>query len=178
MTYSHIGEQSRRIAGCGLRIVPASDQSEALALLAREVNGFIESFELDSEDGKTEVVSPEGVVFAPTFPKRTRLDPGFFDYVSASRVALDRVAIQQISDNGWALDLYIWLATELPALAAPLQISWPMFFEGFGDQGPRHRIKAKALSTLPLVAAVYPDARIRVDQDGLLLLPSPPAMFA
>jgi hypothetical protein len=177
MSYHHVGEQSRRLAGCGVRIVASDDPSAEL--LAAEVRGFISSFEIEQSGGAMETLSPDQMAHSAIFPKRVVLDPGFFAYVSKHEVILDRVAIQQVSDNGWALDLYIWLATELPRLAAPLYLPWSfLYHEGYADHGPMYRIKAKLISTLPLVAAIYPEARLRIEDDGLWLLPSPAPLSA
>jgi len=172
MSYNHIGEQSRRIADCQLRIFAAEDASPHLST-SPEVGAFISAFEMEMADGTTEIALPGTINDVQIFPKRALLDPGFFAYVCKNQVALDRLAIEQISDNGWALDLYIWLAMELPSLTGKRQIPWSVICnDGFGDRGPAYRIKAKLLNTLPLVAAIYPSAHIAVNTDGLLLSPS------
>jgi hypothetical protein len=173
MSYNHIGEQGRRIADCGLRIIATEDALPSAPTFP-DARAFIAAFEMEQADGETEIALPGTINDIPLFPKRALLDPGFYAYVCKNQVALDRLAIDQIGDNGWALDLYIWLATELPSLTETRQIPWSVICrDGLGDRGPAHRIKAKLLKTLPLVAAIYPSARITTNADGLLLSPSP-----
>jgi hypothetical protein len=176
MSYALVGEQSRRIAGCGLRVVQGNLEDVAGPQPEPEVRAFISGFELETDDGSPIFASPQDAEHTPVFPRCAFLDPGFFRHVLENRVVLDRAALQQISDNGWALDLYIWLASELPSLSEPVRHSWTTIWrDGFADHGPKHRIKAKIIATLPLAAAVYPAARFIVENDGIVLIPSAPA---
>jgi hypothetical protein len=171
MTYRHIGEQARRIGSCRLRIAPADGDAEA----AGGVRAFVEGHEYadaPSASGLEAATWPSG-----PFPTKVMLDRAFYDHVTARPIALDLVAVRQIGDNSWALDVYIWLAGILPDLAAPMRISWDHFFEriDFG-YAQKRKIRAKVLETLPLVKAVYPEAELSIEGDDLLFAPSPRAV--
>lgn len=165
MTYRHFADQTRRIGCTRLQIVESGgEQREILPpcpLVAQLVVG---------ED----IVIPAEQPIPGAFPRRVILDPAFFAHITAHSFPLDRLAIRLISDNGWALDLYAWLAATLPGLDAPRRIPWPTLCDDwFAGHGERRKIKAKLLDTLPLVVAVYAAAHVEVDAEGLILHPSP-----
>jgi hypothetical protein len=176
MSYIQATDQGRRLGDCAVAACNVGGEVQQGTPAAR-IRSFIAGTDLDAP-----YAAVGGRYHAPPdigsiCPRRVFLDAGFFDYARTRHFAVDRLAIQQISNNGWAIDVYLWLASWLPSLAAPLQISWfEVCRNGFGDHGPLHKIKAKLLSTLPLVIAVYPQARISVHTDGMLLRPSPPAI--
>jgi hypothetical protein len=75
-----------------------------------------------------------------------------------------------------AIDLYIWLAYRLHVLSAPLTITWPALHGQFGEGYKEVRFfRRDVLPSLRLALAVYPEARVGIDEKkGLTLLPSPP----
>lgn len=168
MTYRHVAEQARRIASCCLQIThaegpPGLSESfvEALAYAgAGDISGRAAATAGDRAD----------------FPSKVVLSKAFYDHVAARPTPLNLTAVRLLSDNSWALDLYVWLAAVLPDLPGPTRVSWDRLFEriDFG-YAERRKIRAKLLDTWSLVNAVYPEARLGVEREGLVFAPSPPA---
>ena len=74
-----------------------------------------------------------------------------------------------------ALDIYCWLAYRLHVIKEPRPISWRALMGQFGG-GYREifHFKPRFLENLALALAVYSDARVEVDERGLLLKHSRP----
>ena len=109
------------------------------------------------------------------FVERARLSEGFFEQLKRHPVPLEEPAIRAVNNNSMALDLYAWLAYRLHALKGPTPVSWralkPQFGMGFGRMD---NFRARFLDNLKLTLAVYPAARVEVDEAGLILHPSRP----
>ncbi len=74
-----------------------------------------------------------------------------------------------------SLDLYVWLAWRLHSLTKATPISWAAVYQQFGS-GYAHRFHFKAgfMDSLAAALAAYPEARVDIDETGILLHPSPP----
>ena len=73
------------------------------------------------------------------------------------------------------LDLYVWLAYRLHVLAKPTAIRWARLHQQFGAGFKSQRqFKPTFISNLKLALAVYPEAGVEVDDEGVRLLPSRP----
>jgi hypothetical protein len=109
------------------------------------------------------------------FVETARLSEGFYAQLQRHPVPLEDAAIRAINNNSMALDIYAWLAYRLHVLAAARRISWnalkPQFGGGFarGDH-----FKEQFLINLRLAMAVYPDAKVDVEEGGLVLHSSRP----
>jgi hypothetical protein len=77
-----------------------------------------------------------------------------------------------------AIDLYVWLAYRLHHLQKPTRVPWPAVYRQFGTgfAVPR-QFKVHARSALALALAAYPEAQVRVDDEAITLLPSPPPVL-
>jgi hypothetical protein len=76
-----------------------------------------------------------------------------------------------------SIDIYIWLAYRLHSLTKPTPISWPAIYTQFGSGFALMRqAKPKFIDALQLALAVYPEARVDVEKQGLVLHPSAPAV--
>jgi hypothetical protein len=75
-----------------------------------------------------------------------------------------------------AIDLYIWLAYRLHVLSSPLSVTWLALHGQFGEGYKEVRFfRRDVLPSLRLALAVYPEARVEIDEKkGLTLLPSRP----
>ena len=75
------------------------------------------------------------------------------------------------------VDVYIWLACRLHSLAKTTPVSWLAVHRQFGA-GFRfvRQIKPTFLEALTLALAVYPEAHVDADKNGITLHPSPPAV--
>jgi hypothetical protein len=111
------------------------------------------------------------------FVERARLSEVFYEQLRRHPVPIEDAAIRAISNNSMALDAYAWLAYRLHALQAPRTVSWKALKEQFGHAfGRMDNFKMRFLETLRLALAVYRAARVDVEDRGLVLHPSPPAV--
>jgi hypothetical protein len=76
-----------------------------------------------------------------------------------------------------SLDLYAWATRRVSYLKKPLRISWASFQLSFGagyaetPQG-KSRFRGNAIEALRRVKVVYPQLKIEIQRDGILLFPS------
>ena len=71
------------------------------------------------------------------------------------------------------LDVYAWLVHRLFHLGKPSMVSWSQLSLQFGHSYREPRtFRRFFLDSLKRVAAVYPEAKLRTSDAGILLLPS------
>ena len=156
-----VREQAERISRCKLSFEVKAGVSKGL------VNQTIvdTAIFLDLDD------ETQGSLFV----ERARLSEGFFEQLKRHPVPLEEPAIRAVNNNSMALDLYAWLAYRLHALKGPTPVSWralkPQFGMGFGRMD---NFRARFLDNLKLALAVYPAARVEMEEAGLILHPSRP----
>ena len=92
---------------------------------------------------------------------RVRLDEGFWRSLRTHPVPVREESIRAIGTRSLAIDVYIWLAYRLHALAKSTPVSWTAIHAQFGA-GFRHvrQIKPTFTEALSLALAVYPEARV------------------
>jgi hypothetical protein len=111
----------------------------------------------------------------PLFAQHARLSEAFFESLKRHPVPLEESAIRAIANNSMALDVYAWLAYRLHVLAKPTPVSWKALKQQFGAGFSRiDNFKVTFVSNLRLATAVYRDAKIEDDSQGLVLHPSRP----
>ena len=109
------------------------------------------------------------------FVETVRLSQSFYDALCKHPVPLWEPALRQIQNNSMALDLYVWLAYRLHVLSKPTSIHWPKLHEQFGGGFKALRqFKPTLIENLKLALAVYPEAVVELEPNGLRLIPSPP----
>jgi hypothetical protein len=111
------------------------------------------------------------------FAQTARLSELFFEGLKRHPVPIEEAAIGAISNNSMAIDIYVWLAYRLHSLSKPTPLSWRALKTQFGAGfAQMNNFKAKFLPNLRLAMAVYPDARVMVEESGkgLVLHPSKP----
>jgi len=90
-------------------------------------------------------------------------------------VPLEEAAIRAINNNSMALDIYAWLAYRLHVLSSIRAVTWKALRPQFGGGVERdNNFKAQFLTNLRLALAVYRDAKVEVEDTGLVLHPSRP----
>jgi hypothetical protein len=101
---------------------------------------------------------------------RVRLDDGFWRSLRDHPVPVREEAIKAIGTRSLAIDVYIWLAYRLHSLMKSTPVSWPAVHGQFGA-GFRlvRQIKPTFSEALSLALAVYPEARVDVEKDGIVL---------
>ena len=162
-TYQIVREQSRRISRCRLTFFRQSETAEIVT------NGaFVRDAILP--------LNPDAPEQLPLWQERVRLDEGFYQSLIDHPLPLREAAIRQISNRSMAIDLYIWLAYRLHVLRAPVEIGWPALRRQFGESYAQLRFfRRDAIAPLRLALAVYPEARVTIDEKaGVVLYPSPP----
>ncbi len=105
------------------------------------------------------------------------LSQRFFEQLVEAPVPLDLRAIKALKRSPLSLDLYAWATRRVSYLKRPLSISWASFQLSFGAdyaetaQG-RSRFRGNAIEALARVKVVYPQLKIEIKRDGVLLYPS------
>jgi hypothetical protein len=162
-TYQIVREQSRRISRCRLTFFRRTAHAELVT------NGaFVRDAILP--------LDPDSSAQLPLWQERVRLDEGFYQSLIDHPLPLREAAIRRISNRSMAIDLYVWLAYRLHILSGPLEVGWPALRRQFGEGYKELRLfRRDVLPSLRLALAVYPEARVTVDeQRGLTLHPSTP----
>lgn len=156
-------EQATRIAACSLRFFWEGEDSSRF-----DKGGFVRSglrFHLGSAEDQQEGLWQDRVV----------LDEVFYEALQKHPVPLREAALRQLSDRSTSLDLYIWLAYRLHTLKGRTPVRWAALREQFGSGyakiGAFKRDFIKALG--PAVAA-YPEAKVELAEEGVVLFPSLP----
>jgi hypothetical protein len=165
-TYQLVTEQARRISAC--RLTFFSDRENGAE--ARHNGAFVQ-----------DAISLSGVISDETQPSlwqdRVRLDAGFWRSLQEHPVPIREESLKAIGTRSLAIDVYIWLAYRLHSLSKPTPVSWAAIHAQFGA-GFRliRQIKPTFIEALQLALAVYPEARVDIEKEGVVLHPSPPAI--
>jgi hypothetical protein len=114
------------------------------------------------------------------WPSTVRLSLDYWESLKAHAVPLMESHIAALSHSGMGLDIYAWLAQRLHRVPAgkPAMVSWPILQVQFGGeiQGLRNFRRMFRIA-LKQVLALYRDAKIEVDGQGLTLHPSKPVVM-
>jgi hypothetical protein len=164
-TYQLVTEQARRISGCRLTFFTNRENGAE----SRHNGAFVQ-----------DAISLSGVMDdeQPTlWQDRVRLDEGFWRSLRDHPVPVREEAIKAIGTRSLAIDIYIWLAYRLHALPKITAVSWIAIHAQFGA-GFRlvRQIKPTFMDALSVALAVYPEARVDVEKEGVVLHPSAPAV--
>jgi hypothetical protein len=159
-----VREQTERISRC--RLTFEVRQGNRLGLANQSIIDTAIFLEPTEEEA-------QGSIFAQT----ARLSELFFEGLKRHPVPIEEAAIGAISNNSMAIDVYVWLAYRLHSLTKPTPMSWHATKSQFGAAfGAMNNFRKVFLPNLRLALAVYPDARVEVDEagKGLVLHPSKP----
>ena len=160
-SYNAVRDQAERLARCRLTFHITS------GAIAGLVNQTIVDSALFLESNE----DTQGVRFV----ERARLGEGFFEQLERHAVPLEEAAVRAVSNNSMALDAYAWLAYRLHSLSAPRPISWRALRGQFGAGFNRSdNFRTHFSANLKLALAVYPAARVDIEEGGLVLHPSRP----
>lgn len=176
MGLSHGGEtaralrdQARRISACHIRFFWSSTDE-----VGRRGDGFHrggiidDGFFFRDEDKGDE---RQGALFED----EVTLDAAFYDALRQHPVPLLESAVRLLKEKSLALDLYVWLAYRLHSLKQPATVSWASLFAQFGGGFKLIRqFKPYFVEALSAAVAAYPDARIGVEAEGIVMHPSRP----
>lgn len=161
-TYRDIREQASRISACNLTF--AWEDTNTLG------------FEKDSiVKGGIHLSTATDPSQGSIWEDRVLLSEAYFRELKAHPVPIWEPALKHIQNNSSSIDIYIWLAYRLHSLSRPTSLTWQAVFEQFGAGYARLRdFRKRFQDALQLALAVYPDARVEVEEQGLFLHPSPP----
>ena len=163
-TYQLVTEQARRISACRLTFFTELANAEL-----RSNGAFVQSS--ISLAGVTDENQPT------LWQDRVRLDEGFWRSLKEHPVPVREEALRAIGTRSLAIDVYIWLAYRLHALTKATPITWTAIHAQFGAGFKLVRqIKPTFLEALQLALAVYPEAHVDVEEQGIVLHPSLPAI--
>jgi hypothetical protein len=163
-----IREQTERISRC--RLTFEVRQGNRIGLANQSIVDsaiFLEPTEDDAQ----------GSLFVQT----AQLSDAFFESLRKHPVPIEEAALGAISNNSMAIDIYVWLAYRLHSLSKPTPLSWQAVKAQFGSGfGAMNNFRRTFLPNLRLAMAVYPAARVDVDEagKGLILHPSKPPVAA
>lgn len=167
-TYGRVWDQARRIAACNLVFSWQRDDGRADFVKDNFVTrgAFTLDF-LDLDPGQPRLWEDE-----------VMLGENFYKQLTAHPVPILEQALREISNNSVAIDTYIWLAYRLHSLTKPTTIRWPALAAQFGSNYTRERdFKRGFRDPLKLALAVYPDAKVDINDDGLVLYPCRPPVL-
>jgi hypothetical protein len=121
--------------------------------------------------------TPQKLPQAPVAKSSVTLSQKFFEQLVEAPVPLDLRAIKALKRSPLSLDLYAWATRRVSYLKRPLRISWASFQLSFGagyaetPQG-KSRFRGNAIEALRRVKCVYPQLKIEIQNDGVMLFPS------
>jgi len=169
-TASALREQARRIATCTMRFSwqtqgKPGDKASTMMTNERIIKSGLFFHDGSQSDSRQETF----------FEDRVLLDSDFFEQLRRHPVPLRDAAIHQLKDSSTALDIYVWLAYRLHHLTHHTPIEWRNLYQQFGA-GYRHKWawKPKFIQALREAVAAYPEAMVDVEDDCIVLHPSPP----
>lgn len=157
-------EQLNRLAACRMQICMASDRGVSIVNPSPVVKRFDLWFPTDS---RQKMLWPSEIV----------LSDEFFGSLKNHAMPLDYRAIKAIQHNARALDLYTWLAHRLPRVRGPKgdTVSWHALQYQFGSEiSDKSNFRRKTLEALKQTLTVYPRAKVKQIEGGLLLKKSAP----
>jgi hypothetical protein len=162
--YQQVARQAKRISACRLTFFYDTER-ESL----RHNGAFV--------DTEISMFRPEDAQQQQLWEEYLLLNEHYYQSLGKHAVPLVHQALMELTNSSMALDVYIWLAYRLHVIskAVSLKIKWFALKAQFGDGYKEVRqFKPKFLVALRAALAVYPDANVEVEADGLLLSNSPP----
>lgn len=158
-----IRDQAARISACSLKFFWEGEEADGWSA-GRIVNSGLR-FNDTISDGMQGSLWEDRVV----------LDEIFFKALQDHPVPLQEAAIRELRDRSMSLDIYVWLAWRLQHLSKNTPISWAAVHQQFGSGYARmFHFKPGFTEALAAALAAYPDARVDLEETGIVLHPSPP----
>ena len=116
------------------------------------------------------------------WPGVLRLSDSFYRLLTEHPVPVDNHALLALKGSALAIDIYCWLASRLYRIEGqPVTVRWHQLREQFGQEfhgrNATKNFKKKFVPALNKALAVYPKARVRAIQGGIVLNPSAPPIL-
>ena len=162
--YQLVREQSKRLSLCRLTFYREAAHATMIS------NGsFVRDAIMPSSSAQDSQLT--------LWQESVRLDEGFYASLIEHPMPVREAAIREIGGRSMAIDIYIWLAYRLHVLDKPTSISWPALYDQFGaGYALLRQFKAKFKEPFALALAAYPEATVTIDDAGVILYPSAPAV--
>jgi hypothetical protein len=162
-TYRLVGEQAHRISHCRLQFFTDREGREVM-----RHGGFV-----DGTISMTGVASEQ----MGLWQDRVLLNEEFYRALREHPVPVSENALRVIGPRSMVIDVYIWLAYRLHALNRDVEVSWAALHAQFGAGFQLIRkFRAHFKECLELALAAYPEARVTMNERGVRLSPSRPAI--
>lgn len=160
-TYKNVNAQAKKISSCNLTFYSEFNKKELM-----KKGGFVDGAIAMADEPSDQTNLWQDTVI---------LNKEFYDSLSNHSVPLNETALRAIGARSLALDIYIWLAYRLHCIHTNVKVSWASLHAQFGSGYSRQRdFKAGLIEALELASAVYPDAKVAVEDTGVILSPSRP----
>jgi hypothetical protein len=110
------------------------------------------------------------------WPGTVELTQDYYESCVQAATPLDERAVAALSGSALSLDVYAWLAHRLWRIRDPkgVLVPWRNLQDQFGQYGLLANFKTKFLISLSQNKLAYPDAKVEVLPEGLLLRTSKP----
>ena len=162
-TYRLVGEQAHRISHCRLQFFTDREGREVM-----RHGGFV-----DGTISMTGVASEQ----MGLWQDRVLLNEEFYRALREHPVPVSENALRVIGPRSMVIDVYIWLAYRLHALNRDVEVGWAALLAQFGAGFQLIRkFRAHFKECLELALAAYPEARVTMNERGVRLSPSRPAI--
>lgn len=103
------------------------------------------------------------------------LSPILYDSILERSAPLSTMALRRLRKSPMDLDVYAWLVHRLFHLNKPSSVTWQQLSNQFGHgYGLLRKFRAFFSGSVKRVLEVYPEARLKLTETGVLLLPSRP----
>lgn len=163
-TYRMVAEQAKRISGCRLQFFAEKDGREVM-----RHGGFV--------DGSISMVGVSPSDQGGLWQDRVLLNEEFYQALREHPVPVSESALSAIGPRSMVIDVYIWLAYRLHALKRDVDVGWAALYGQFGGGFQLIRkFRAHFIDCLELALAAYPEARVSIEERGITLRPSRPAI--
>ena len=162
-SYRDVREQANRISAC--RLTFSWQQGAAIGFVRDNVvAGGISLYEGHEDERQPRL-----------WVDTVRLSDNFYQALCRHPVPIWEPALRHIANRSMAIDVYIWLSYRLHSLHKSTAISWSALHAQFGA-GYKHlfQFKPRFAESLAMALAVYPEARVETNDEGLFLHPSRP----
>lgn len=146
----------------------------------------IDALNLDN-DAQDALWQPQARHEAGAWQSKVKLNMKFFEECVTNPVPIDLRAYKALRGSALAMDIYTWLTYRMSYVDGKTRpIRWEALLMQFGsgigaaasnEEAMRravHNFKREFLKALQLVQIVYPGARVKPIENGLVLLASPP----
>lgn len=163
--YADVREQASRISACHLLFTWDSETGRDAYKKEGIVTEGIRLHDLDTRQGSL-------------WDEQVTLTETFWSALKAHPVPISEQALRLIGGKSLAIDILVWLSFRLHSLHRPTPVPWPALHLQFGSEGGALKhFKPDFANAVRTALAAYPQARVDIDTNGLILYPSPPPVL-